>query len=145
MNNVKFEDWKAKQLEDPEIRAAYEDLEAASLVVRLRVKRGLTQQQLADLVGTKQSSIARLESGASQPRLSFLRRIIEALGGRLQLNVVDSEKSSREHAEHQAVVITYVVGENFRDEHLGIYQPFNIYTKTFDTTTETITTQRVLQ
>jgi transcriptional regulator with XRE-family HTH domain len=145
MNNIKFEDWKAKQMEDPEFRAAYEDLEAASLVVRLRIKRGLTQAQLADLVGTKQSSIARLESGASQPRLSFLRRIVEALGGKLELNVVDLDESNHEREEHQAVVITYVTGENFRDEHLGVYQPFNIYAKIFDLTTDTTTTQRVLQ
>ena len=42
--------------------------------------RALTQKELADLVGTKQPSIARLESGSDLPRLSFLRRVVEALG-----------------------------------------------------------------
>ena len=92
MNTIRFEDWEAKQLEDPEFRAALEELEAAYIVARLRIKRGLTQAQLAEMVGTKQSSIARLESGASQPRLSFLRKIIEALGGKLELHVVDNEE-----------------------------------------------------
>lgn len=78
---IPLEEWEARQLEDPEFRQAYEELEPAYQVARLRIMRGLTQQQLADLVGTSQSSIARLESGKELPRLSFLRRVVEALDG----------------------------------------------------------------
>ena len=46
---------------------------------RLRIQRGLTQAQLAELVGTRQPSIARLENGNSFPSLSFLKRIADAL------------------------------------------------------------------
>jgi len=38
-------------------------------------------------VGTKQPSIARLESGSDLPRLSFLRRVVEALGGRVTITI----------------------------------------------------------
>jgi transcriptional regulator with XRE-family HTH domain len=46
---------------------------------RLRLLRGLTQRQLADLGGTKQSSIARLERGTTPPNLSFLSKVAAAL------------------------------------------------------------------
>ena len=41
-------------------------------------------------MGTKQPSIARLESGSDLPRLSFLRRVVEALGGRVLLPSYDN-------------------------------------------------------
>ena len=92
--NIRFEDWEADQMKDPEFRAAVEELEPAYQVARLRIMRGLTQEQLAELVGTKQSSIARLESGNTQPRLSFLRRVVEALGGRLDVRIISEEEAT---------------------------------------------------
>jgi transcriptional regulator with XRE-family HTH domain len=85
--NIHFEDWLHEQMQDPAFRAAMEELEPAYQVARLRMKRGLTQKELAKLVGTRQSSISRLESGKSQPSLSFLRRVVEALGGQLVVQV----------------------------------------------------------
>ncbi len=41
---------------------------------------GLSQAQLAELVGTTQSAIARLERGGRPPRIDTLLRIAEALG-----------------------------------------------------------------
>jgi len=91
--NIRFEDWEADQMNDPEFRAAVEELEPAYQVARLRIMRGLTQEQVAELVGTKQSSIARLESGNIQPRLSFLRRVVEALGGQLEVRIISQEEA----------------------------------------------------
>ncbi len=90
-SNVRFEDWEAEQMRDPEFRAAAEELEPAYQVARLRIMRGLTQERLAALVGTKQPSIARLESGKVEPKLSFLRRVVEALGARLEVRIVPLE------------------------------------------------------
>jgi transcriptional regulator with XRE-family HTH domain len=91
--NTRFEDWEAEQLQDPEFRAAAEDLEPAYQVARLRIARGLTQEQLAEMVGTKQPSIARLESGKMEPRLSFLRRVVEALDGKMEVQIVPREET----------------------------------------------------
>jgi len=82
---IPYDELKQRSLPDPDVKAAYDDLEPAHQVARLRIMRGLTQKELADLVGTKQPSIARLESGGGLPRLSFLRRVVEALGGRVIL------------------------------------------------------------
>jgi len=87
-----FEDWEAEQMKDPAFRAAVEASEPVYQVTRLRIMRGLTQTQLADLVDTKQPSIARLESGRVEPKLSFLRRVVEALGGRLEVRITPVEE-----------------------------------------------------
>ena len=55
-------------------------LEPGHQVARLRMKRGITQAQLAESVGTTQSAIARLESGKRDPSLSYLRKVLAALG-----------------------------------------------------------------
>jgi len=44
-----------------------------------RVLRGLTQLQLADLVGRKEIEISRLETGRAQPEPHLKRRIAEIL------------------------------------------------------------------
>lgn len=84
---IPLEQVKAELMQDPEFREAYDELEPAYQVARLRIMRGLTQQQLADLVGTSQSSIARLESGKELPRLSFLQRVVRALNGNLTITI----------------------------------------------------------
>jgi len=91
----RFEDWEARQMQDPEFRAAAEELEPAYQVARLRILRGLTQAQLAELVNTKQPSIARLESGRDEPKISFLRRVAEALGARLEVRIVPVDDAAQ--------------------------------------------------
>lgn len=51
----------------------------ADQVTEQRKARGLSQKELAELTGTTQSSIARLESGGRPPRIDTLLRIAEAL------------------------------------------------------------------
>jgi ribosome-binding protein aMBF1 (putative translation factor) len=51
----------------------------AEQVVEQRRARDLSQQELADLVGTTQSAIARFERGGRPPRIDTLLRMAEAL------------------------------------------------------------------
>ena len=83
-----FKDWQAEQHQDLDFVAAERELEPGYQVARLRIQRGLTQAQLAKMVGTRQPSIARLENGTSVPSLSFLDRIAKALDVRIELNFV---------------------------------------------------------
>jgi DNA-binding XRE family transcriptional regulator len=83
-----LKDWQAEQLRDPEFIAAANEQEPGYQIARLRIQRGLTQAQLAEMVGTRQSSIARLGNGSSVPSLSFLDRIAKALDARIELRVV---------------------------------------------------------
>jgi transcriptional regulator with XRE-family HTH domain len=84
----------SEALKDAEFREAWEAAEPAYQVARLRILRGLTQAELAQRVGTKQPSIARLESGRDEPTLSLLRRVAEALEARLEVRLVPAEDTS---------------------------------------------------
>ena len=53
-----------------------------------RLKAGLTQEQLAERIGTKKTYIARLENGKSDIQLSTLFRIFEGLGRKISLTIV---------------------------------------------------------
>ena len=116
-STIRFEDWKAEQMRDPTFRAAVEALEPAYQIARMRILRGLTQKQLAELVGTKQSSIARLESGNSQPSLSFLRRVVKALDAQLIVRVVPAEQSAApQHSyaqDYQGYAVCAEEGETY--------------------------------
>ena len=51
----------------------------ADQVAERRQSLGLSQRELAELVGTTQSAIARLERGGRPPRIDTLLRIADAL------------------------------------------------------------------
>ncbi len=51
----------------------------ADRVTERRVEMGMSQRELAELVGTTQSAIARLERGGRPPRIDTLLKIAEAL------------------------------------------------------------------
>ena len=52
-----------------------------------RIRAGLTQQQLAEKIGTKKTYISRLENGKADVQLSTLFRIFERLGRRVCLSI----------------------------------------------------------
>ena len=60
----------------------------AEQVTEQRRARGLSQKELAELTGTTQSAIARLESGGRPPRIDTLLRIAEALDCDLHVDLV---------------------------------------------------------
>jgi DNA-binding XRE family transcriptional regulator len=85
MKTYDFDEMLKEELKNPEFRREYEALEkefeVAEEVIRLRIRAGLTQKELARKAQTSQPAIARLESGNYRNlSLSFLRRIGEALG-----------------------------------------------------------------
>jgi ribosome-binding protein aMBF1 (putative translation factor) len=55
--------------------------EIARVVILRRADLGITQQQLADRMGTTKSVISRLESGQHRTSTETLRRVAEALDG----------------------------------------------------------------
>ncbi len=82
---------------DPEleemVREASLNAAVAQLIYEVRTKAGLTQQQLADRVGTKQSVIARLEDADYEGHsLSMLQRIARALNQRVEINLLPIEQ-----------------------------------------------------
>ena len=53
-----------------------------------RLKAGLTQQKLAERIGTKKTYISRLENGKADVQLNTLFRIFEGLGRRVSLTIL---------------------------------------------------------
>ena len=89
--SVKYEDFKAQRLTDPEVRAEYEALEPEFRLIRdillLRSELNLSQMQLAKLVGTKQPAISRLERGDGNITINRLRRVADALDADLKISL----------------------------------------------------------
>lgn len=64
--------------------------EALAIILRdVRIRSGMTQDQLAQKIGTKQESIARAESGTVVPSLDLLDRVAKALGKTLVLPSIE--------------------------------------------------------
>lgn len=77
---------KKKMFADHEVRTAYaaleHEFELARELIAARVRAGFTQAQLARRMGTTQSAIARLESGAQLPSVKTLLRFAKATDSR---------------------------------------------------------------
>ena len=57
-------------------------------IIMARKEKNLTQKDLAELIGTKQSNISRLESGNYNPSLDLLNRIALAVGKELEVRMI---------------------------------------------------------
>ncbi len=66
-------------------------LDLANQILDLRMKRGYSQKKLAELAGTKQANISRLESGLANPTLNLLERIAAALEVECEIRLFRSE------------------------------------------------------
>ncbi len=84
---------------DTELRAMIDEERAGSEIAQLiydaRTCAGLTQKELADRIGTKQPTIARLEdSDYDGHSLGMLRRIATALDLRLELRLIPGQDAA---------------------------------------------------
>ncbi|MHB0923799.1 MAG: helix-turn-helix domain-containing protein [Bellilinea sp.] len=80
-------------MKDAAFIAAAKELEPGYQVARLRIDRGFTHTQLAEMIGTRQPSIARLENGSSLPSISFLNKIATALDAKIEVRLVAENKT----------------------------------------------------
>ena len=80
-----FKEWH----KDPDYVREYDALEdefaMAETFIKARTKSGLTQAQIAERMGTKQSFVARLESGRMLPSVRTLQKFATATGTKLRL------------------------------------------------------------
>ena len=83
----------------PEYRAQQADREGfreiAWLLIKYRMDKGLSQEKLAELVGTSNSQISRIESGRHRTNLDTLSRIAHALDLRMVLGFESTTPSGR--------------------------------------------------
>jgi transcriptional regulator with XRE-family HTH domain len=74
-----------RQADDEGHDPLYEHI--ARRVTEERLRRGLSQRELAELCATTQSAIARIESGRRPPRIDTLLRVANALDCELMVDL----------------------------------------------------------
>ena len=106
MRLTSFRSLKERLLKDPEFRAEYEKLgpefELIHAIIKKRTEKGFTQEALAKKIGKKQSAIARLESGFSNPTFSLLNQVAHALDSEVKISFSDRRSPSRAATVHSA-------------------------------------------
>ena len=87
-----FKNYLAQQVEDPAFAAEYEaqrpEYEAIRAVIAARLACNMTQKELAEKTGIRQSNISRIENGSASPTIDTLARIAAGLGKQLKIDFV---------------------------------------------------------
>ncbi len=86
----------SRMLKNPAVQAEYDAQEAEFALLdellRARQRAGLTQEEVAERMGTKAPAVARLESGGGSerhsPSIATLRKYAEAVGCRLEIRLL---------------------------------------------------------
>lgn len=88
---VPFSEFKKEILQDPEIKAEYDRLgpefEIIEAIIKKRLEKNMSQKEMAQKMGTKQSALSRLESGTYNPSLLFLKKVATALDAKLSISI----------------------------------------------------------
>jgi DNA-binding XRE family transcriptional regulator len=93
-NILTLEEFKVKNYgkkgtkERDELDAGYENFKIGALIHDTRMEMGMTQEQLAEKVGTTKSYISKIENNIKEARISTLQKIVElGFGGQLELTI----------------------------------------------------------
>ena len=85
---------KAREIlfeKDDKLKKEYDALqpiyEIRKQLIKYRMEQGLSQKDLASIIGTKQSAISRIESGSYNPSIIFLNKIAHALGKEIHIMI----------------------------------------------------------
>jgi ribosome-binding protein aMBF1 (putative translation factor) len=89
---IPFEKLKARLLANPKVKSEYDALapefEISTELVKARLRARLSQAELAQRMGTSQSTIARLESGQTLPSTKTLLRFAKATGSKFHVRLL---------------------------------------------------------
>lgn len=95
---TRFAELKGCWLQNPEVRAEYDALEQefglARELILARTHAGLSQAEVAQRMGTTQSTVARLEGGNTQPTLKTVERYARATGCRAVVKLVRDQDAA---------------------------------------------------
>lgn len=88
-DHLDFDVFLKESLKDPLLKAEFDRQQPEFAVIQAlidaRIKKSLTQKQLAEKMGTTQSAISRLEKGNVSPTVDFLKKLAEATDSRLDI------------------------------------------------------------
>ena len=66
----------------------YENFKLNAMLKALRIESGISQQEMADRIGTKKSTISRMENHAEDIRFSTLQKVASACGKKISITFV---------------------------------------------------------
>ena len=79
-----------KQMENPEFREEYEatkaEFEVTRALIEARISLNMTQKELAERSGIRQSNISRIENGTCSPTIATLQSLAKGLGKELSVS-----------------------------------------------------------
>jgi len=85
-----FRELKRELLRDPKVQRAHKESELGHklicALIEKRIREKLTQKDLAERIGTKQSAISRFERGDSNPTLAFAQKLARELGVKITVS-----------------------------------------------------------
>ena len=71
-----------------EFEQHYESFKLNVMLRQLRTESGISQQELADIIGTKKSTISRMENHAEDVRFSTIQKIAAACGKKVRISFI---------------------------------------------------------
>ena len=85
-----FDRYLKEQMKDPDFKREWDDLEyrLMMMVLKARNEQHLTQSELAERTGIRQSNISRIEKGQSLPSIATLNKIAHGLGKELEIKFI---------------------------------------------------------
>lgn len=93
-NLTTLEEFKEKNFgkrgtkERDELEAGYDNFKIGALIQDTRMELEMTQEELAEKIGTSKSYISKIENNLKEARISTLQKIVElGFGGRLELSI----------------------------------------------------------
>jgi predicted transcriptional regulator len=87
-----FEEFLNESLQEQEFREEWEkseiEYQITKMLVLARREKNLTQQELADITGVRQSNISRIENGSCMPSIATLETLAKGLNKTLKIELV---------------------------------------------------------
>ena len=98
---TKISSLKKRWIKDAGFKKAYDqsrdEFELARKLIQARIHSGLSQEDLAELMKTSQSNVARLESGKSLPSMRTLQKFAEATNSQIQIQFKPIKVAKQKH------------------------------------------------
>ena len=81
---IDYRKYPERQMQDPEVRAEHEatraEYEVTRALIKARISEGMTQKELAEKSGIRQSNISRIENGSCSPTVATLSALANGMG-----------------------------------------------------------------
>jgi DNA-binding XRE family transcriptional regulator len=80
-----WNEYKAEQLQNPEVKKEYDALALEFALISARQEAGMSQQELSQLAGVTQADISKIENGKGNPSIKTLQKLAAALHKTLRI------------------------------------------------------------